>query len=848
MKPLSSQALPDAIASTLQGIDELCDWLKRTRGNAPRLDMEADRLLIQLRRAHNQAQGWRHGYAEMPAIGFFGRSQAGKTALISALAAGDNGRLETSLVGEILDFSININPDSQSAGSAIRFSRRPVTQDPAFPVQLSLLNESELLKIIALAFLPGAGPGVSRPMPEEGEITDRLRVLSMQRQAEPVAGINGDGVIGLWDFLARHDRHYLQTLTPRFWPAAAELCSYLSIDDRARLFSLLWDDIPELTEAYRRFAYALSSLSGAEKVLAPRSVLVDDTRLPADAILDAMAFAGLGTPNDPPITVRPVSETGAAKPVELSLAELSFLTAEVLIPLQSSTIDATSPVVVNPIMGSHGVELIGTDFLGTDIVDFPGYGGSLEAGAPQDLLPAPGSPLAPFADAIGRAKSLFLLGRYADRRQNHLLLVCTAAGARQEAKIVGQTLEYWVKQTQGENARLRGRHKPGLIWALNAFDQRVTQGHNFDEAVQRYVGNPGDSWGTVLAMDERGIKRMAAHLAAELNSHNRQDRIAEDLAALQRELRHTLLAGWYRPEGAENPAVKEQVAVMLLKTLQTRAGVHGELLEQLLPPRSELQRLYLQQSRLRDSVTVSVGGGAFTSADIIASSDGDAPYGIGFDIDLFNDRPAADDATGLFADNPQPGDTDATGGYATEYALSVYRYWVNHLRALAENQRLLTLLGVDKTILMLLAEEFIIASVRLDIPGLLSARLKEAESPDLPPESRADRQVTKALTVLGDFVAWLGFLHIDPTLRPESRVNRGHKIFAGPEKQAVSWDASRRLTKLAPTPANTAAFYIYDWLVGLREMIIQNEGFSADGELTAEQQAQLARILDGMVC
>ncbi len=56
----------------------------------------------------------------------------------------------------------------------------------------------------------------------------------------------------------------------------------------------------------------------------------------------------------------------------------------------------------------------------------------------------------------------------------------------------------------------------------------------------------------------------------------------------------------------------------------------------------------------------------------------------------------------------------------------------------------------------------------------------------------------------------------------------------------MSWDNSRRLTKLAPTPANTTAFYIYDWLVGLKEMIIQNEGFSGGGELNAEQQAQLA--------
>ncbi|TCL02594.1 virulence factor SrfC family protein [Sodalis ligni] len=819
MNPSLLHVLPDPIDTTLQSIDGLCDWLQQARRNAPRLDMEADRLLIQLRRAHNQAEGWRDGYSHRPAIGFFGRSQAGKTLLISALAAGGKHRLETTLAGETLDFAAHINPDHQSAGPAIRFSRQPAPRDEAFPVQLQLLDEVDILKILTLAFLLDPRPGLSRPVPEDGEIADRLQVLSLHRQAEPAAAISGDGVIALWDFLSRHDRRRQQRLASRFWPAAVELCPYLAVDDRARLFSVLWDDIPELTEAYRRLAHALAPLAGAVRVLAPRSVLVDDTRLPADALLDAMAFTGLGTPEDAAIPVRPVSGSGAAKPVELSLAELSFLTAELLIPLQASP--------------REGV------FDEVDMVDFPGYGGSLDAGTARDRLLPPGTLLAPFADAIVRAKSLCLLERYADRQQNHLLLVCTAAGDRRDAKIVGRTLEYWVKQTQGENARLRGRHKPGLVWALSEFDQRVTQGQNCDEAVQRYVGNPGDSWGTVLAMDERGIKRMAAHLAAELNRDIRQERIAEGLRELQRDLRHNLLAGWYRPEGAEHPADKERVADMLLKTLQTRAGMHGELLKQLLPPRQALYRFYLQQSRQRDNVTQSTHG------EINASADSAAPYSIGFEIDLFSEGPVAD-AGASVAGDALTGYPAAAASEEREYARGVYRYWVNHLRGLSENNRLTSLLGVDKVTLERLVEEFIIASVRLDIPGLLYARLNEADSADLPPESRADRQVTKALTVLGDFVAWLGFPQTDEALRPESRVNRGHKIFARPEKQAVSWDASRRLTKLAPTPANITAFYIYDWLVGLKEMIIQNAGFSSGDELTAEQRTQLARILDGM--
>ncbi len=84
----------------------------------------------------------------------------------------------------------------------------------------------------------------------------------------------------------------------------------------------------------------------------------------------------------------------------------------------------------------------------------------------------------------------------------------------------------------------------------------------------------------------------------------------------------------------------------------------------------------------------------------------------------------------------QPDGATAATGYEAEYARSVYRYWINHLRGLPENEPLIALLGVDKAALELLVEEFIIASVRLDIPNLLFARLKEAETADLLPENR----------------------------------------------------------------------------------------------------------------
>jgi len=97
--------------------------------------------------------------------------------------------------------------------------------------------------------------------------------------------------------------------------------------------------------------------------------------------------------------------------------------------------------------------------------------------------------------------------------------------------------------------------------------------------------------------------------------------------------------------------------------------------------------------------------------------------------------------------------------------------------------------------------------------------------------------------VLGDFVAWLGFQQLPEAQRPDSRINRGQKIFAKPEAQTVNLGPGQRLTRLALKPNNHAAFYIYDWLVGLNEMIVQNAGYAASREISQEQREKLAQIL-----
>ncbi|MGM3225820.1 putative virulence factor [Dickeya zeae] len=829
MKPLTPKQLSSRLSRQLQsvsqGVDQAIAWVEETRRNVPRLDMEADRLIIKLRRCRNKARGLSESSLKEIAMGMFGLAQGGKTYLLTSLAGGENGRIETSVGGVTLDYQKNINPDNQQPAFVTRFTRQVEGKNTPNPVQLQLLNEADVARIMAYSFILEDAQNDTAELDEQ-HIAEHLKTLSLHRQQEPVTGLSSDDVVALWDYLTRHDARRQKPLERKFWPLAVELAPHLSIDDRASLFSVLWGERADYTSLYRHFAHTLEQLSGARKVLAPISLLVDEALQPDSGIFNASQFDRLNSPSDLSVQVRPIVNGRAARGVELSLAELIMLTAEVLVPLLSPPKE--------------------TLFGQVDLLDFPGFSLQDEPEAevdddnPDRLLRLKPHPL---SRTLLRAKRAYLLERYTDDQEMNLLMVCTAAACKADVRHVGRALDFWVRHTQGENPQIRSRRKPGLIWAVTRHDRRFTHGHNNDEAVQRYVGNPGDAWGTMLAMDKRGINRMTAWLDTEVRREVKLGRINEQLSELQRELSDNLLGSWYQPAGADDPARKQHIAESMLKALQTRTGVHGELLERLLPSRDELRHLYLQQ-QVQQSRNFAAYQETPDTAVPMASYE---PFGVGLDIDLFSDESAQAESE----EKPTPvvpvvqteEDQAENHSYEAEFARNLYRYWINHLRNLPENVAIIELLGINRPTIEMLVEELITASIRLKLEDELQIMLVDSGQLGINRESKADRQVSRALNVLGDFVAWLGFQQISESLRPDSRVNKGNKIFAKPEKQVANFGASRRLTKLSVTPVNNTAYYIYDWLIGLNEMIIQNAGYAAGRDIKPKQRERLGTIL-----
>lgn len=779
LKPRQPQTLAKRLGLLQDALNNSLEWIENSREQSPRLALEAETLTLQLRQARVQTQALAQQVARPVTLALFGQSQAGKAWLLNEMVADAQGQLVTRMGDKQLYWFQHVNPGNLDFATATRFSHQREPLSTEWPVELTLLNDAEVIRLMLACSAAGS--------PDVVQIDSGLQRLQRHRLASPLAGLDSDALVTLWSWCRRRP-HYDARLDRHFWPQAVELAPWLSVDDRVQLFSLLWPAEPALSEMLRTLLHLRHQLRNSSRVLAPLSLLVDNALLPAGQLIVPASEQD----QQQPVEVCPLNGNRIGKAQRVPLGLLALLTLEVLVPLSSTPRTAL--------------------YDDADMLDLPAPGHASDVATQEDRQRLQQQD--PLRAQLLEQKRALLPGFYAARQAIDLLLVCTAASQRQDADRVSETLREWQRQQPAQEAA----EKPRLIWAITPFDARHQQ-INVDEAVQRQMGQPGQHWGSMLALDRAGVDRMASWLQDEMQPDARRDMLLAQLAQIQHTVVERRLLPWTEAGASpEQAARKQNIADTLLKCLQHRTGLHGELLERLQPPREALRQLWLNQATLPGSKP--------------AHQAPENQFGIGFEFDLFSDAPA-----------DVPAQPRQSLHSSQQFPRQVLLLWLDHLRQLPENRSLLALLNVDKATMEWLVEELITAGFRTDIAHKLQQALHEPDTQSVTHESRADRQVTRAMTVLGDFVAWLGFLQRPESERPASRVNRGQVIFSRPPAPSVSFGAGQRLTRLSAAPANHTAYYIYDWLVGLNQVIVENNGYTGGGDLPLAAREALIALL-----
>lgn len=875
------------------GAGQALDWIAQTRANAPRLDSEADNLNLRLHRARNLAKSLGRVACTPMTVGFFGLSQAGKSYLISALAAGKNGKLQTRFGNETLDFIEHINPvggGKEATGLVTRFSREAVPgTDPAFPVELKLFSEIEIAKILANAWFKDFDLEQIDYDIDEARIQRILKTVEGRESSADVEGVSADDVVSLWDYLNDNFKGSVKKLQHLYWPIALRLAPRLSISQRAELFSILWGEQPALTRVYEKLAGALQKLGHCATVFAPLSALVKpdgpDHYSQTDSIMNVDILGRLDTSADLPIDVRPLQNGELRTSASISVAQLAALTTEMTFCLINQTQD---PIV----------EAI-------DVLDFPGYRGRMKL---RNLDTADGDNMV--SQLLLRGKVAYLFERYTDCQEMNALVVCTASDKQSDVPDVGPVLTRWIEKTQGIDSQERSKRAGiGLIWAITMLDKRISgalstptnmldaswegmikltmlerfgtfswmsdwDGKPFQNThlvrkprmetpfieldasgdelhikerslptlqalgdsfsantlVNRHIHAPVNAWDELLKINEGGIKRFSQSFNGVATTEFKLARIREQLSECLSDLTTHGLNSWYQSDTDGAMAAKRIQAQMILQQVGRNQAVIGELIEHLQLSSDSVRDLYLS--------------GVYDDAEPAETSEAEAItqpaslYGNsgGFDFGDFGGDFGADESTP--ASTGQPAVAPELQSSEHRFAKAVFKDWIAHLRDLANRQNLLNLLGLNKQAIEAVVDELITAGYRHDLPGQLAkAVLKRAQSGSRR-DQLVERQVLEVQLVLRDFVSWFGYLQTPLGERPKSLVGAKDHLFA-----FYSDVPAGQLPTLPAQPANQAKLFFGDWLSGLAALTLGNAGHSAGREITPEQNERLGLVL-----
>jgi hypothetical protein len=447
------------------GSGEALDWLAEVRRYSPRLDRESDSLTDKLRRVRNLATRLGRAAGRSVSVGFFGLSQAGKSYLISAMAAGEGGELETELEGRRLNFIQHVNPPGhgkEATGLVTRFTRRPSIQGgaapPGYPLELSLFSEVDLAKVLGNAFFNDFDREQVEWDLSPAHLRRHLAGLESRRTRAPTGGVNEDNVVELLEYFEQRFPKTTAQLRADYWPSAIALAPYLGPADRAALFSVLWGEVRELTETYLTLRQGLASVGFADTAFAPVSALVRTDAAgelsQSDSIMNVDILERLGRDAADTLQIVPRRDGELLPPVALPRSLLAALTTELRFVLA----DPPRTGLLEQV----------------DLLDFPGYRGRLavaDIGEVRKQLQD--DQVDPVAQLVLRGKVAYLFERYTDDQEMNVLVLCAPSHKQSDVKDLGPVLETWVHSTQGADPQTRARRAAGLIWAITMFDFRL---------------------------------------------------------------------------------------------------------------------------------------------------------------------------------------------------------------------------------------------------------------------------------------------------------------------------------------------------------------------------------------
>ena len=421
---------------------EFLGWLDQ---HPDRVSQEKAGLTKEFRRLTTQARRLDQAAQRPMCAGVFGPSQSGKSYLISALARKGAAPLLADFAGQTIDFIRDINPEGgrESTGLVTRFTLQTTPGvSPAAPVQMRLLTQTDLVKMLGNTYYADCDHSDDEPL-SPAWLNELLEGLAPAAQAQPVDPLTADDVFDLQAYFERYFKGFerVRLLRHGFWEQAAQLAPRLRIQDRAKLFGVIWGGVEAFSQLYMRLYSGLQALNFATDACAGLEALLPREQ----SIIDVQTLKGLGTGGGGTLTLTGVN--GAR--VTLPRSEVTALIAELRIVISEQPWDF---------------------FQHTDLLDFPGARSREQVKDLPAFLQGDDALQGLFL----RGKVAYLFDRYCAEQELTSMLLCIGP-SNQEVKTLPEMVYDWIVSTHGATPEQRAQQPTALFLVLTKFDMEFEE-------------------------------------------------------------------------------------------------------------------------------------------------------------------------------------------------------------------------------------------------------------------------------------------------------------------------------------------------------------------------------------
>lgn len=803
-------------------------------------------------------------------VSVFGPSQQGKSYLVASLARKDDALAMIRFGDETRDFVGDINPDGgkESTGLVTRFTIRPVAGLPGMPVACRMLSETDIVKIMANAFMEDFDRDSVTAL-EPALIEATLTRLRLQAARDPVGRLNDDDVYDLFEYFERYFRNHPShvALKPAIWREMETLAPRLSIPDRTELFGLLWNATPTMTRVATKLISALALLDFPDEAFCPMAA-IEPKRT---SIIDVETMSSLGADGGETVAVA----TRAGRKADLQRAVLTAVVAELQLQLADKPFDF---------------------FDHTDLLDFPGARTRGKESAQNAETEAANNIFLLFR----RGKVAYLYQRYLAEQELTSMLLCLRH-SNQEVATVPFMVNDWIASTHGATPEDRQGRETALFLIFTMFDVEFaskagqrddqaerwstriettlysylgkshewphawTPGHPFantfwlrnpavrDEGlldydgkteiafrnpermamlrtifldnpdVRKHFADPALAWDSAMALNDGGIAYIAARLGPVCNPALKRRQVDGQLHDLARRMAGRLepyhVSGDLDAELTKRRTEARMVGRRLLACAEAQA--FGLLLRELQVQADTLAELF------RGQLLAASDGSSFVNAPVGMRATHETLLNE-FDVGFDDPAPAS----------VAPGGDGGPRDLADLFAETAIIEWLEGLQRFANRPDGPTLFRLDHDASAILIAQLAAGARRLRLRESIAERMRVGATYHQGLADRLLKPVMIAERMINDFVTWMGFNLMPPDARPKAGRDQRIVFTRAP--------AAEDIPVLSETPlAYDAAFYV-DWAVSFVRLVEDNVRDTGGVTVDIATNARLGSLLQGL--